>query len=292
MKFEEITPALVRRALDLYLGEAYGEDADRHRPALDLSDGADLSAVLRPHVDASRPGGEEAGGRRYAIRLGNARYPFMKLVLQEVLVVGEFFFAIDTHDDMDIRPHFPDYEAWQQLKRWNGELRRRIETQWRGSGIPTQDSLKEVIDRLPAPDARRTGTILVVDDEPAIAAGVGALLEHSGYRVLQARDGREALEIMELDPPDLVLCDYEMPHLDGLGFCREVRKRDAVQKTPILLATSCLLSLEQIRVADGFLVKPYQKEVLFQFLQHLLKEKGSGPAAGPDPFGAAEPSPR
>ena len=70
------------------------------------------------------------------MRLGNRNYPFMKLLLQEHLVAGEFYFAVDTHDEMDIKPDFPDYEQWMALRRFNGNLKKRIESQLANEGLP------------------------------------------------------------------------------------------------------------------------------------------------------------
>ena len=59
--------------------------------------------LFQKEVVEFMPGHESV---RYTMRLGNRNYPFMKLLLQEHLIAGEFFFGVDTHDEMDIKPDF------------------------------------------------------------------------------------------------------------------------------------------------------------------------------------------
>jgi CheY-like chemotaxis protein len=68
-------------------------------------------------------------------------------------------------------------------------------------------------------------TILVVDDEGAVLDVVAAILEDEGYAVFRARDGLDALAIIDQEPIDLVLSDVKMPRLDGFGLARHLRAR-------------------------------------------------------------------
>ena len=59
-------------------------------------------------------------------------------------------------------------------------------------------------------------TVLVVDDDPAVRTAMRQMMERQGYEVHLAQDGPEALEIARAQPPDLILCDYRMPQMDGI----------------------------------------------------------------------------
>ena len=70
-------------------------------------------------------------------------------------------------------------------------------------------------------------TILVVDDETAIAETLADVLEAAGYRAVSARDGREGLERFEETKPGLVITDIMMPHVDGREMVRAIRRTEA-----------------------------------------------------------------
>jgi CheY-like chemotaxis protein len=92
----------------------------------------------------------------------------------------------------------------------------------------------------PADDtARRPRTILVVDDDPrAVAMHARIVQAHSpSHRVLKARDGREALEILQQEPVDLVLLDLLMPEMDGFGVLEAMRAWETTRSTPVLVLT-------------------------------------------------------
>ncbi len=276
MKLEQIGIPLLRRALEVYLERAYGPQKQAHLDRLGIERFAQVSDALSSFVDESGRGGTASGSRRYILRIGNGRYPFMKFVLQEYLIPGEFFFTVDTHDQMELKASVPDYEAWLELKQFNRDLKAEIEAEWERESIPTFTDLKKLVQadpqlarRAAAPPGGRT--ILVVDDERAIADSVATLLRGEGYRVVTAYDGAEALRQIQDVSPDLILMDYEMPKIDGIQLCGTIRSLAPYLKVPILLATACSMDLSDVKVADGFLVKPYQKDILFSFIHHLLR---------------------
>ena len=79
------------------------------------------------------------------------------------------------------------------------------------------------------------GKILVVDDEKKLVRLVSAYLEKEGYQVVAAYDGETALELFHSESPDLVVLDIMLPGLDGLEFCRRVR-RDS--RAPIIMLSA------------------------------------------------------
>ena len=80
----------------------------------------------------------------------------------------------------------------------------------------------------------KAATILVVDDEPQIRRVMRTTLTAEGYAVIEARDGAEALEKLRSERPDLILLDMNMPVMDGLQACREIRSGSEV---PIIMLT-------------------------------------------------------
>ncbi len=271
MKVERLDLATVTKAVGIYLDLAYGGGAQpRRKPNLALGPVASWREVLDLF---QREETQDASGRksiRYAMRLGNRNYPFMKLVLQEHLVAGEMFFGVDTHDDMEIKPDYPDYEAWLAVQRFNRALKRQIEARFAADGLETPATLRKLVSLRAAQAGSEQHRILVVDDEEELAETVENLLRARGYGVSVAQDGRTALRLAEECLPDLILLDYELPEMDGLEVIAALRDKEATRHVPVLLATAGRIAMEDIQKADGFLAKPFPEELLYQMVQRLL----------------------
>ncbi|MDP2730821.1 MAG: response regulator transcription factor [Dehalococcoidales bacterium] len=116
------------------------------------------------------------------------------------------------------------------------------------------------------------GTILVVDDEPKIVSTVRAYLERDGYRVLDAHDGKQALEIFQQGQPDLIVLDLMLPEIDGLEVCRQIRRSSDV---PIIMLTARqedadkLIGLEI--GADDYVTKPFSPRELVARVRVVLR---------------------
>jgi DNA-binding response OmpR family regulator len=80
--------------------------------------------------------------------------------------------------------------------------------------------------------------VLVADDEPNIVKIMEFELKKSGYQVMTANDGEEALELIRENPPDLILSDIMMPKMDGYELCREVKKDPALRGIPFIFLTA------------------------------------------------------
>ena len=279
MRLEDMTPALVRRAIAIYLDLAWPGD-EEPRPRITLADLEDASTIPELFARFEKPrASEESALQRYTLRLGNRRYPFMKFVVQEYLVDEEYFFSVDTHDDLDVRSDSPDYDAWLELKKQNLALKRRIEAAWAREGLPTNEDLRLIAQGLAQVEreGRKPARLLVVDDESQVAQGLGALLEARGYQVELAYDGQQVLDRIEREPrPDLILLDYGMPDIDGEEVLRRVRENPRLADLPVLMATASSISLASVPRASGFLRKPYAREVLFAMLKQMLEHRAPG----------------
>jgi two-component system, cell cycle response regulator len=109
--------------------------------------------------------------------------------------------------------------------------------------------------------------VLVVDDDPAMLRMLSRWLEKGGYATRVASDGLQALAMIEVDCPDFVITDWEMPNMDGLELCRRLRDLDLPHYVFIMFLTVKSASQEMIAGleigADEFLCKPvYQEELL------------------------------
>jgi DNA-binding response OmpR family regulator len=104
----------------------------------------------------------------------------------------------------------------------------------------------------------RSARILLVDDEQSIQALLSYPLRKDGYEVVQAADGREALDRFAEQPFDLVVLDVMLPQLDGLEVCRRLRARSAV---PIIMLTAKAEEIDKVvgleLGADDYITKPF-----------------------------------
>jgi DNA-binding response OmpR family regulator len=131
-------------------------------------------------------------------------------------------------------------------------------------------------------------TILVVDDEEAIAEAVRARLESEGYRVVAAADGPEAIRAHAEHRPDLVVLDLMLPGMDGLEVCKQIQ-RDGW--TPVLMLTARAEEADKVAGfavgADDYLTKPFSLRELTVRVKAILRrvDKIKGAA---EPVGAIE----
>ncbi len=284
MKLEKLTPAHVKQAVAIYVEHAW-PDGPKGAAKTTLDDifSKDTFRGMRSvFKEVARVGG--ARYHRFCLRLGNHRYPWMKFVIQEYLVDREYFFSVDTHDELRIDPSMPDYESWCELQRYNRELKREIEGHWAKVGLPTHGDLRALCEGLARmgteenPGCRHLGKrVLVVDDDEDVACGEAAVLRARGYEVETAYDGRQVLDRMAENPlPDLVVLDFAMPEFDGEEVMRRLRADPRTAGVPILLATASQIDLATIERASGLLQKPYPRAALCSMIDQLLTDAAQG----------------
>lgn len=118
-------------------------------------------------------------------------------------------------------------------------------------------------------------TVLCADDTEAQRYAVARVLRRAGYRVVEASNGKQALE-MTATCPDLVVLDVNLPDISGIEVCRQIKSSEATARTPVLQISATLVSTEA-RVAgleggaDAYLVQPVEPDELIATVRALLR---------------------
>jgi two-component system, OmpR family, alkaline phosphatase synthesis response regulator PhoP len=127
-----------------------------------------------------------------------------------------------------------------------------------------------------------SGRIVVVEDDPDIAELVGRYLERAGYTTDRIASGRDALHAVVGRPPDLIVLDLMLPHVDGREICRMLRATPTTSDIPIIMLTARAEESERISGlelgADDYLAKPFSPNELVARVRALLRRaKRGGP---------------
>lgn len=117
--------------------------------------------------------------------------------------------------------------------------------------------------------------VLVVEDERDLTTLMRYNLEKEGYRVLEARDGEEALLILNEERPDLVLLDWMLPQVSGIEVCRRIRSRTDTRNLPIIMVTARGEEADRIRGldtgADDYIAKPFTIAELMARIRAVMR---------------------
>ena len=124
---------------------------------------------------------------------------------------------------------------------------------------------------LPRWNTSQIWRVLVVDDEPAIRETLSDLLEDEGFVVTRARDGLEALHLLESRVFDLVISDVKMPRLDGASMARQLRRQGI--PIPIVLMSAVYADVDLAGIT--FIPKPFDFDVLLRRVREALASSGA-----------------
>ena len=135
--------------------------------------------------------------------------------------------------------------------------------------------LPDIIERVVQTSTfQRSRKILVVDDSSTIRSVVIKALENSGFKVLSAENGYEALELMKKNRPDLILSDIEMPVMSGIDLCRTVHKTEKLSNIPFVVMSTkndrAIMRRMMQWGAIAYLTKPFNVEQLVITIERLL----------------------
>jgi two-component system chemotaxis response regulator CheY len=117
--------------------------------------------------------------------------------------------------------------------------------------------------------------VLIVDDQNSVRQMTRMTLEQIGVRhIHEAENGNRAIDTASLQPLDLIISDYNMPEMDGLGLLRAVRSHPAARKVPFILVTGRgdkeLVVKAAQAGANNYVVKPFTAEILQQKIEQVI----------------------
>ncbi|MFQ5872431.1 MAG: two-component system response regulator [Dehalococcoidia bacterium] len=120
-----------------------------------------------------------------------------------------------------------------------------------------------------------TVSVMLADDEEEILALLSATLGHSGrYRLLMAREGKEALDIARKEKPDLLFLDIMMPKKDGYEVCRALKSDPATSAIKVIMLTGLAQEADRSKAmeagADGYFTKPFSPTALLEKVNETL----------------------
>jgi DNA-binding NarL/FixJ family response regulator len=118
--------------------------------------------------------------------------------------------------------------------------------------------------------------LLLIDDDPNLILLVKDYLEFRGYEVVTAENGQEALDVLDKDTPDMIICDVMMPQMDGYSLVEHVRKNPRTNWIPVLFLSAKGQSQDRVKGlntgADVYMVKPFEPEELVAQVESSLKQ--------------------
>ena len=124
--------------------------------------------------------------------------------------------------------------------------------------------------------------ILIVDDEKQLVSLVSLHMKMSGYEVLSAKDGEEALTIAKEEAPDLIILDLMLPKMDGWEVCKRLRTESNIGDIPVIMLTARSEAGDKLKGfecgADDYVTKPFSPRELVARVKRVLARAEKGPS--------------
>lgn len=118
-------------------------------------------------------------------------------------------------------------------------------------------------------------TVLIVDDSSTLREMIAGLLINAGMNVVEAKDGVEAKEMIESNPPDLVVLDIVMPNMNGYELCRWIKNTPNTQTIPVVICSSKSEEFDRYwgmkQGADAYIAKPFRPNDMVDTVKQLLR---------------------
>jgi len=139
---------------------------------------------------------------------------------------------------------------------------------------PQQQHLRAAAEARSQAQMQRRSRVMVVDDSLSVRRAIASLLEDHGYEVVLARDGLEAVKLMDVTRPDVLLTDLEMPNMNGLELTTHLRSRDELEGLTIVMITSRTMDKHRRQAMSAgvnvYLTKPYTDHELLQHVSEAV----------------------
>jgi CheY-like chemotaxis protein len=126
-----------------------------------------------------------------------------------------------------------------------------------------------------APGQGQPTFVLLIDDEPDVCAAYSMLLDMEGMEVMTALNGKDALLKAKSRVPDVIICDYMMPGMDGLEVCRTIRA-DATLRDVTIILWSAARGVDAAGLADLIIEKPVRIEEFAQVIRQSIARRTGG----------------
>ncbi|MCH8277889.1 MAG: response regulator, partial [Proteobacteria bacterium] len=143
--------------------------------------------------------------------------------------------------------------------------------------VRTGAPVVEIKTAVPTPTDNRP-VALIVDDSITVRRVTERFLQRHGLRAITARDGLDAISVMQDHKPDIILLDIEMPRMDGYEFASHVRNDEQFADVPIIMITSRVGDKHRARAIElgvnDYLGKPYQDSQLLEAIRRQLEDRG------------------
>lgn len=125
--------------------------------------------------------------------------------------------------------------------------------------------------------------VVCVEDEPEMIDLVKLILSRKGYDVIGAMGGREGLEAIERESPDLVLLDLMMPDMDGWEVYQQMKSHDSMKSIPVIVVTAKAQSIDKvlglhIAKVDDYITKPFGPQELLDSVESVLERESAAEA--------------
>lgn len=115
---------------------------------------------------------------------------------------------------------------------------------------------------------------MIVDDDPQLMRVLTMFFDLEGYHVVQARNGREALDLLGEYSPDLILLDLMMPEVGGEEVVKQVRANPKLQRVPVVIFTAAEMREDELKAAgaDQFITKPFSLDGLRDTVHEAIRQ--------------------
>jgi two-component system, OmpR family, response regulator VicR len=125
-------------------------------------------------------------------------------------------------------------------------------------------------------------SVVYIEDDPEMIDLVSLILGRRGYQVKGAHGGREGLDVVQQNPPDLILLDLMMPDLDGWDVYKQIKSSETTRNIPVIIITAKSQAIDRvlglhIAKVDDYISKPFRPQELLDSIDKILKTLTSEP---------------
>lgn len=280
MTFKDITYDIFMKAIDIYLGIAYPNGIDKncfcYKNIKALQEAKNIDDIFSIFEEKKLQSGEDVERKKYLVRLGAEKYPFMKLVLQETVIPDDFGFLVDRHTEyLALSSESRSFGDEKKVKEYTREFKHKIEEEYEKNGVPSYRGIvREITRRLNKMTSdiniNKNGvSVLIVEDDRDILELNRINLEILGYKVDIALNGEEAINKVAHEYYDVMLLDLMMPTISGFEVINRV-----ADEIPIIVTTALSDKMSEEKCiksgAKSVLVKPVEIKHLDTFIKKIL----------------------